>query len=74
MDRKLYLIKKISQKPGKEPFTYVQLYCDLGYEKLIVSMDKNVISTLLDVPVSSLYTIEVDVPVLVCSLSINKEL
>lgn len=74
MEKKLFLVKKVSQKAGKDPFTYVQLYCDLGYDKLIVSMDKNVIAQLLDVQVSVLYTIDVDKPVEVCSLIPNKEL
>lgn len=60
MDKNLYLVKKVSQKQGKEPFTYIQLICDLGYSKLVVSMDKNVIAELLGVSVSSLYSIEVD--------------
>lgn len=74
MEKKLYLIKKVSQKSGKEPFTYVQLYADLEYTKLIVSMDKNVIAELLGVSVSTLYTLDVDSPVEVATLSPNKEL
>lgn len=62
MDKNLYLIKKVSQKAGKEPFTYVQLVCDLGYTKLVISMDKNVIAELLGVAVPTLYQIEVDKP------------
>lgn len=69
MEKNLYLIKKVSQKSGKEPFTYVQLYADLGYTKLIVSMDKNVIAELLDVGVSVLYSIDVDTPVCVAKFS-----
>ena len=73
MERKLYLIKKVSQKSGKEPFAYVQLYAELEYGKLIVSMDKNVISELLGVSVSMLYSLDVDSPVEVAILTPSKE-
>ena len=53
MEKKLFLIKKISQKAGKDPFTYVQLYADLDYTNLILSMDKNVIAELLGVSVAT---------------------
>ena len=65
MEKNFYLVKKVSQKSGKEPFTYVQLICDLGYTKLVVSMDKNVIAELLGVSVAQLYAGKVDTPVLV---------
>ena len=74
MDKKLYLVKKVSQKSGKEPFTYVQLIADLGYTKLVVSMDKNVIAELLGVSVSLLYSVDVDCPVEVATLVPNKDL
>ena len=74
MEKKLFLIKKISQKAGKDPFTYVQLYADLDYTNLILSMDKNVIAELLGVSVSTLYEIDVDSPVCVATLLPNKEL
>lgn len=54
---KLYVVKKISQKEGKEPFTYLQLVADLGYDKQVVTMDKNVIAALLDCPVGKLYSV-----------------
>ena len=73
MERKLYLIKKVSQKSGKEPFTYVQMYAELEYGKLIVSMDKNAISELLGVSVSMLYSLDVDSPVEVAILTPSKE-
>lgn len=72
-DVKLYLVKKVSQKQGKEPFQYVQLVADLGYNQLIVSMDKNVIAEFLGVSVSSLYYAETDVRVYVGTFSIDKE-
>ncbi|MBE5735425.1 MAG: hypothetical protein E7361_03160 [Clostridiales bacterium] len=69
MKKNVYLIKKVSQKEGKDPFTYVQLYVDLGYDKVVLSMDKTVISQVLDCAVSDLYSIEADKPVLVSILS-----
>lgn len=69
MEKKVYLIKKVSQKTGKEPFTYVQLYVDLGYGNVILSMDKNVIAEVLECSVGQLFSHEVDKPVLVCTLN-----
>lgn len=68
MGKNVYLVKKVSQKAGKEPFTYVQLYVDLGYDKVIISMDKNVIAEVLECAVGALYQYEVDKPVLVATL------
>lgn len=65
MEKNLYLIKKTSTKAGKESFAYVQLYADLGYTKLVVSFDKNVIAELLGVSVQTLFQNKDDVPVLV---------
>jgi len=69
MEKNVYLVKKVSQKPGKDPFTYVQLYVDLGYDKVVLSMDKNVIAEVLECPVSQLFVSELNTPVLVCTLN-----
>lgn len=69
MEKNVYLVKKVSQKAGKEPFTYIQLYVDLGYDKVVLSMDKNVIAEILECAVGQLYAIDVDSPVLVCTLN-----
>lgn len=67
MATKIYVVKKISQKEGKEPFTYLQLVADLGYDKQVITMDKNVIASLLDMSVGKLFAIAktVNEPVLV---------
>lgn len=69
MEKNVYLVKKVSQKAGKDPFTYIQLYVDLGYDKVVLSMDKNVIAEILECAVGQLYAIDVDSPVLVCTLN-----
>lgn len=69
MEKNVYLVKKVSQKAGKEPFTYVQLYVDLGYDKVVLSMDKNVIAEVLECSIGQLYAYNVDEPVLVCTLN-----
>ncbi len=69
MEKNVYLVKKVSQKAGKEPFTYVQLYVDLGYDKVVLSMDKSVIAEVLECAVGQLFSHNADEPVLVCTLN-----
>jgi len=72
MEKKLYLVKKEAARKGSlEKFIYLQLYVDLGYTTCVVSMDKDVISNLLDKRPSELYNGEVDVPVLVGTLDLQ---
>ena len=54
-----------------EKYTYLQLYVDLGYDRCVLSMDKDVISQLLDIRPSELYAGDVDVPVLVGYVDLN---
>ncbi len=69
----LYVVKKISRKEGKEPFTYVQMYLDLGYSKLNISMDKNAIAEILGVAVKDLFSYKEDQPVLVGKFVLKNE-
>lgn len=69
MEKNVYLIKKVSQKSGKDPFTYVQLYVDLGYDKVVLTMDKSVIAEVLECSVGQLFSHNADEPVLVCTLN-----
>lgn len=52
---KIYLIKKVSQKNGKDPFTYFQLTADLGQFKQVLTMDRDTIANFLDVSSAKLY-------------------
>lgn len=68
----MYLVKKEADRKGSlEKFTYLQLYVDLGYDRCVISMDKDVISKLLDKRPSELYAGDVDVPVLVGHVNLN---
>lgn len=69
MGKNVYLVKKVSEKVGKEPFTYVQLYVDLGYDKVVLSMDKNVIAEVLECSVGQLFAHNVGENVLVATLN-----
>lgn len=69
MEKNVYLVKKVSQKNGKEPFTYIQLYVDLGYDKVVLSMDKNIIAEVLECSVGQLFSHNVDEAVLVGTLN-----
>lgn len=60
MNRKVYFVKKVSKKDGKQDFVYVQLYVDLGYAKRVISMDCNLIAELLNKPVGDLYSAELN--------------
>lgn len=61
MKRKIYYVKKISQKEGREPFPYIQLIVDLGYAKRILTWDVDLISEIAEKTKREMYESEVDV-------------
>ena len=70
MKSKIYLVKKVSKKEGKEPFTYLRLYTEFEYGQLVISMDKDVISQFLQCSIAELYSYEVDKPVHVANFDL----
>lgn len=60
MKRKIYFVKKVSKKEGRDDFVYLQLIIDLGYAKRVVSMDADLISELVELPKRALYESETD--------------
>lgn len=57
--KKLYLIKRKKEKNGNV-YTFIMLVADLGYGDVAVSFDKDLIASLLDWPVSRLFSIDYD--------------
>ena len=70
----IYIEKRVSHKEGKEPFTYLMLYLDLGYTKVNLSMDRNQIAEILNVSVQDLFKLEENEPALVGELRTGKDL
>lgn len=57
----LYLTKKIFKKDDTE-FIYFELCVDLGYKQIIITKDREVIKSLLDLTDRALYSFETDIP------------
>lgn len=65
-EKQIYLVKKESEK--KKGVFYHNLYIDLGYQKLTISMDAGVIAQLLNVGEEFFSKLEIGKDILVAKL------
>ena len=68
----IYVVRKVSRKEGKEEFSYVQMYADLGYRKAVLSMDAQLIAETIQTAVACLYDLKENEPNKVAELDITK--
>ena len=67
----MFVEKCQSNKESKKE--YFKLYIDYGYMLLPISFDISLISQICDVPLSSLYNLELNKPVKVAELTLKGE-
>lgn len=66
---KIYVEKKTSKNGN----SYISMYADIGYKKLMISYDASDIAEILDVKVSELYNLSNDNPIEVAKIIVKEK-